>query len=110
MTADPSYVIVQTTVESAEQAADLATRIVEERLAACVQQWPIQSTYRWKGSIELAAEHLLAAKTLASRVDELMALIRESHTYDVPEILVTPVIDGAASYLDWINAAASPDG
>jgi len=104
------YVIVQTTVKDADQAASLATSIVERRFAACVQQWPIRSTYRWQGSIEHASEHVLAAKTTAVGARKLMDLIREQHTYDVPEIIVTPITDGATTYLNWLDEETTTDG
>lgn len=101
---EPSeFVVVSTTVESRKDAEKLANLVVAERLAACVQVLPIASVYRWKGEVESASEHLLLAKTRRSRTPALMTKIRESHTYDVPEIVVTPIIDGSPDYLAWLS-------
>lgn len=104
MTENTGFVIVTTTVDSETQAKTLAARIVEERLAACVQYTPIRSTYRWKGAVESAEEYLLFAKTRASLGEKLIGFIRKVHSYEVPEIIVTPVIAGCKIYLDWIEA------
>ena len=97
-----SIVIVQTTLGDAEAAEALAAAIVERRLAACVQRLPVRSTYRWKGSIESSDEILLLAKTPADRAEALVAFIREQHSYELPEILITPIGGGLAEYLYWV--------
>lgn len=96
------FVVVSTTVDSEAAAKELAGRIVREKLAACVQYTRIQSTYRWKGAVESASEYLLLAKTRASLADRLIDFIRRAHSYDVPEIIVTPITGGFEGYLDWI--------
>ena len=93
---------MSTAVGSEAEAKKVAGRIVEERLAACVQYTPIQSTYRWKGAVESASEYLLMAKTRASLAGELTALIEKVHSYEVPEIIVTPITGGSEKYLEWI--------
>ncbi|MBN1676760.1 MAG: divalent-cation tolerance protein CutA [Kiritimatiellae bacterium] len=103
MTDEPGFCIVNTTVSDLEQAGVLADEIVEARLAACVQAMPIKSVYRWKGAVEHASEVLLIAKTRAALAGRLTNFIREKHPYEVPEILVTPVVDGLPEYLRWIS-------
>jgi len=98
------YVIVTTTVDNAEAARKLAAEIVDAQLAACVQRMPIQSTYRWQGKVETAAEFLLQAKTRAGLAEALIAFIQSRHTYETPELVVTPILDGEATYLAWIDA------
>ena len=100
---DGKYAVVSTTFETREQAEKLAQELVERRMAACVQLTPVTSFYRWKGEIERAEEVLLAAKTTAARADEILAFIAQHHPYEVPEILVTPVLAGHAPYLQWID-------
>lgn len=97
-------VVVSTTVDNAKKAKAIAGRIVAQRLAACVQQIPVHSVYRWKGRIESASEYLLLAKTRAALAPELAAFIRKIHPYELPEILVTPITGGLAGYLEWIAA------
>jgi len=100
------FVQLQTTVDSREAGDDLALRIVEAGLAACVQVLgPIGSTYRWEGEMEsAAAEWLLLMKTTQQLAEPLMDFVRDRHSYDVPELIVLPIIDGSSEYLDWVRS------
>ncbi len=104
MTQKINFVVVSTTVDNEAAARKLADSIVERRLAACVQCTSVRSIYRWKGTVERADEYLLLAKTRASLADRLSAFIKEHHSYEVPEITVTPIIGGFKAYLDWIQS------
>lgn len=97
-----SFVVVTTTVAKAAEAKRLAAKIVESRLAACVQTLPIKSLYQWKGRVESANEVLLLIKTRTSHAKQLVAFIKTNHVYEVPEILVMPIKGGLPEYLDWI--------
>lgn len=94
---------VTTTVGSEDEAVRLAQTIVGERLAACVQFWPIRSTYHWQGKIESATEFRLSFKTRPTLVPALIRAIRSLHAYELPEIIATPISDGLPQYLDWIR-------
>ena len=104
MTVVTDCVVVQTTMANANEATALARDAVERRLAACVQWMPIRSTYRWKGAIESAEEVLLAAKTTAAAAPALFTFIRERHSYELPEIVMTPIAGGLDDYLEWIRS------
>ena len=96
---------VETTVDSESAAAALAAALVGERLAACEQVLgPVASTFRWKGAVDQATEWLCRAKTTEAKSRAVVARIRELHSYEQPEILVTPVSDGDRGYLDWVRA------
>ncbi len=96
---------VTTTLPDEAAARQLGARLVEERLAACAQVLgPVSSTYRWKGSIEQAAEWYCNLKTTKARLSELKKRIRELHPYEVPEIVAIRIEDGDADYLRWIEA------
>lgn len=97
-------VVLMTTVDSEELARALAAGLLERRLAACVQQAPILSRFRWEGKVEEAREILLLVKTSAEAVPAAVRLIEERHGYDVPEVLVLPATGGSRPYLDWIAA------
>jgi len=104
-----NVVQIETAVESESAAASLAARLVEERLAACVQVLgPMTSTYRWHGAVEHSREWLCLAKTTGPRSGATIARIRELHSYEQPEILVMPVSDGDAGYLEWVEAQVAP--
>jgi periplasmic divalent cation tolerance protein len=101
---------VVTTTPSKELADAIARALIERRLAACVQiAGPITSVYRWQGQIETSSEWTCTIKARAARYAEVEAAIRELHTYDVPEILATPVAAGSAAYLEWLAAEATGD-
>ncbi|MEO8449726.1 MAG: divalent-cation tolerance protein CutA [Gemmatimonadota bacterium] len=96
---------VSTTIDSETRARELARRLVEERLAACVQiAGPLASTYRWEGRVEEATEWLLLIKTTAAAVEQLSGRIRALHSYTQPEIIATPITAGDPRYLEWIAA------
>jgi periplasmic divalent cation tolerance protein len=104
------YVLVLTTLPPDADAAAFARRIVEARLAACVNLLPImESVYRWEGSIEQETERQIVIKTTRERVVALWERVRELHPYDVPEFLVLPVADGNDAYLRWV-ADCTSDG
>lgn len=103
-----SFVIVLTTFPADANAEAWARRLVDERLAACVNILPpMQSIYRWEGAIDTATERQIIIKTTADRAEVLKARLLELHPYEVPEMLVLPVSSGGEAYLKWIADATS---
>ncbi|MCF4119758.1 divalent-cation tolerance protein CutA [Antribacter sp. KLBMP9083] len=103
---DPTQelVRVETTCDSREAARALSRNAVEARLAACGQvEGPIASTYWWKDEVEVSEEWRVVLKTTRARCAELVGHLRESHTYEVPEIVVLAISGGDSAYLDWIR-------
>jgi periplasmic divalent cation tolerance protein len=99
------YVQVTTVIDDQEAAARIARAVVEDRLAACAQVGgAITSTYRWEGDVESAEEYPVVCKTTSRLADELTARIAALHSYDVPEVLVTPILGGHRPYLAWMDA------
>ena len=101
------FVTVQTTIDTASEAEQLASAAVEQQLAACVQVSEVRSYYRWQGETHNDPEFLLTLKTSASRVTEIKALLAREHSYDKPELIVLPIIDGSDAYLDWIAGSTA---
>ena len=96
--------VVLSTCGSAEEASAIARLLVEERLAACVNILPaVHSVYRWKGVLEEADEWMLIIKTRRALVDRLATRLRNAHSYELPEIVAIPVVDGLPAYLSWID-------
>ncbi len=85
----------------------MARALVEAKLAGCVQIVPIASVYRWGGAVAEAEEHLLLCKIAASDFGAAEAAIRRQHSYEVPEIVMTPLTGGHHPYLDWLRAATA---
>ncbi len=97
-------IVVLTTVQAEEQAETLARKIVEAKLAACVQVLPpMKSFYFWEDAVQNDSEHLLLIKTLTGKYDELEKFIQANHSYDVPEIVALAAERVSGSYLDWIE-------
>ena len=99
-----SVLEIQVTCGGVDEAERLATALVEQRLAACVQQLPIRSTYRWNGAVERDDELLLLVKTTRDRYADVESLVLELHSYDVPAITAIEVVEGSPAYLEWVAA------
>ena len=98
------FYLVMTTVKVRADADRIAKKIVDEKLAACVNVVPsISSTYRWKGKIERSRETLLLIKTSGEKLDKLVERIEELHSYEVPEIIALPIERGLPEYLKWLK-------
>ena len=103
------HCIVLCMVPDAATGEQLAQRLVEERLAACVNMLPaITSIYRWQGNIQKDAECLLIIKSRRDRFATLCETVRELHPYELPEIIAVPLIDGLPAYLSWIDQNLEP--
>jgi periplasmic divalent cation tolerance protein len=97
------YCQVSTTIDSSNAAAELARSAVAARVAACGQVvGPIKSVYWWEGKIDDAEEWLVFFKTTAAQSNALVEHIRSRHSYNVPEIISTPIMGGNPAYLAWI--------
>jgi periplasmic divalent cation tolerance protein len=108
---DTNCVIVLTTIGSGTDGRTLASVLIHERLAACVNVLPeMESTYRWKGAVESERERQLVIKTTADRVPALQARLQELHPYELPEFLVLAVGGGSEKFLEWINASTVKTG
>ncbi len=102
-------IVVLSTCASAEEAERLARRVIDDRLAACVNVLsPVRSFYRWKGEIEDSAEWLLIIKTTRDKFDALRAALESAHTYEVPEVIAIPIVEGSPNYLSWIERELQP--
>ncbi len=102
-------IAVLITAANAAEATRLADMLVGSHLAACVQVLPgIESVYRWKGSIERAEEVLVIAKTARSRFAQLEREVRILHSYETPEIVALPIVEGSPAYLEWLAKSLEP--
>ena len=101
---ESDVIVVLTTAGSDEQAELIATTLVEEGLAACVNLVPgVRSIYRWQGAIESAAEILLVVKTQRDCLAALRDVVLSTHPYEVPELVALPIVAGHDAYLDWLT-------
>jgi periplasmic divalent cation tolerance protein len=99
----PGIIEVSTTVASEAEAKEIATAILDQRLAACVQIIPgVSSYYLWQGEREVSAELLLIIKTTMNAFGRLTALIKRQHSYDLPEIVARQISDASTEYRQWV--------
>jgi periplasmic divalent cation tolerance protein len=102
-------IVVLSTCATEDEADRIARALVEARTAACVNIVPgVRSVYRWQGAVESSAECLLVIKSSRERFDELRVAIERLHSYEVPEVVALPVVDGAPNYLNWIDGSLTP--
>jgi periplasmic divalent cation tolerance protein len=99
-----AYLVVLVTVGSSEEAHKVADELLNQRRAACVNVVPgVSSLFWWQGRLDSAHENLLIIKTKASQLKEIVTLVSQIHSYDVPEIIALPIIGGSQDYLDWVG-------
>ena len=97
-------IIVYSTCSDAKEAQELAVKLVEQRLAGCVNVLPaVGSFYRWKGKVEQDTEILLIIKTSRELLERVRAEWERSHSYEMPELIAVPIVDGAPNYLNWLD-------
>jgi len=109
---ESEYVIVLTTLPAdGEIASAFARTLVEDRVAACVNVLSeMQSVYAWEGTVEEEQERQVVIKTCRDRLLSLWDRVKELHSYEVPEFVVLPIIDGNDAYLRWIHDSTRPTG
>ena len=103
-------VVVYTTCGNITEAESIARNLIDNRLAACVNVVPgLLSYYRWQGKVENDAELLLMIKTAGSLIDEVRNALETLHSYDLPEMIVLPIIGGSQNYLEWLEQEVQPE-
>jgi periplasmic divalent cation tolerance protein len=104
MNMDNEFLLVITTCPDAESARRLATKAVEARLAACVNQLPgVNSFYTWDGELQQTVEIMLLFKTRCQAYAKLEKLLKDEHPYELPEVVAVPINHGSPVYLQWIE-------
>lgn len=109
-----SYIVVIMTTSNREEAAKIVRSLLKEGLIACANiVGPVSSLFWWEEKIDETSEFLVFMKTHKNLFQKLSEMVREIHSYEVPEILALPIIKGSPPYLDWLKASlqsVSEDG
>ena len=101
---ESSYIVLFITTANAEEARHISGALLEQKKAACINIVPkVSSSFLWQGRIDSTQESLLIIKTKASQLDELVRLVKDIHSYDIPEIIAVPIVGGNQQYLEWID-------
>ncbi len=102
--AKQAYLVVFITTSSYEEARKIADKLVDRKKAACVNIVPgVNSLFRWKGKIEEAEESLMVVKTRVELFPDVVSLVKSVHSYEVPEIIALPIVEGNPDYLEWLK-------
>jgi len=98
------YIVILITTASPEEAELISTVLLKQRKVACVNIVPrVSSHFWWQAKLDATGESLLIVKTKASQLEALVQLVKEVHSYEVPEIIALPIVGGNQDYLDWIG-------
>jgi len=104
------YIVVVMTTSTKEEATKILQRLLEERLIACANiVGPVSSLFWWKDKIDKATEFLVLMKSHRKLFNKLLKMVKENHSYEVPEILALPILGGLPSYLSWLEANLQPE-
>jgi periplasmic divalent cation tolerance protein len=97
------YIIVFVTTANKAEAEKISQTLLEERLIACANIInPVTSFFHWKGSVDCAEECLMVMKSRHDLFGQLAARVKSLHSYEVPEVLALPIVEGSAAYLSWM--------
>ena len=100
-----AYVIAMVTTPSKQEAEKIAQHLLKERLIACANIiGPVSSIFHWSGKMEKAEEYLVLMKSRKDLFGKLSEAVKALHSYEVPEILAFPIVDGSQAYLDWLGS------
>jgi periplasmic divalent cation tolerance protein len=103
------FLLLQTTCNDEADCTRLARGLVEARLAACVQRWPVQSCFHWKGKVEESSEWLLVAKVRRADYSAAEAWLLAHHPYELPECVAVRLDAGAPAFLAWWQSTGGPE-
>ena len=99
-----NYIVIYITTGSVNEAKKIGRALVEEKLVACSNIIsPIRSIYSWQGKICDDKEALMVLKTRKKLFNQIVKRVEKLHSYDVPEIIAMPIIEGSSKYLSWLN-------
>jgi periplasmic divalent cation tolerance protein len=101
---ESAYIVLFITTATVEEAQQISKVLLNQRKAACVNIVPkVSSLFWWQDKLDSAQESLLIVKTKASQLNEIVRLVKELHSYDIPEIIALPIVGGNQDYLEWID-------
>ncbi len=98
------YIVIYITCANTEEAEKISSSLIEKKLIACANLVPgIQSLFRWEGEVCKESEILLILKTTDEKFEPILNEVKKLHSYDTPEVIALPIINGSEDYLKWIS-------
>jgi len=102
------HIVIFITTKNGREANKIATKLVEDKLIACANVIKgVHSIFRWQGKIDKANETLLILKSKKNCFSKIVKMVKKYHSYDVPEIIALPIVDGSRDYMNWIKSNCS---
>jgi periplasmic divalent cation tolerance protein len=95
-------VFIYTTCASLEEARRLGSLMIERKIAACVDYWPVESCYMWEGSMQCASQAMLMITTLEAKTQHVDDLLSENHSYSIPLIAGVDIRRLNRRYKEWM--------
>lgn len=97
------FSVVYITSKDMIEARKIAMSLVEDRLVACTNMFPMTSVYKWEGSVQEDSEVAIICKTRTEKVPEVIARVKEMHSYEIPCITSWSIGAAHLEYLDWVK-------
>ena len=100
-----SFIMVYVTTSSKAEAEKIAQNLLSKHLVACANiVGPVSSYFHWSGKIDAAEEYLMIMKSRSDLFVELSERVKVLHSYEVPEVIAVPIVDGTKDYFDWMSS------
>lgn len=100
-----NFIIILVTTKDKQEAERITQTLLNQRLIACGNVVnPVYSFFQWSGKIEKAEECLVIMKSRADLFERIVEQVKCLHSYEVPEILVLPIVAGSKTYFDWLSS------
>jgi periplasmic divalent cation tolerance protein len=99
-----NYIVVLVTTVSKQEAENIVQQLLKKRLIACANIAAVYSLFHWSGKIEKAEEYLVVMKSRKDLFEKLVETVKALHSYEVPEIIAIPVVEGSKAYFDWLDS------
>jgi periplasmic divalent cation tolerance protein len=97
------YIIIKTTFENKNDAEKIANKLIEAKLAACIQLSETESYFKWDNKVQNSKEYKLEIKTMSNNYKKVEKFIKENHKYEIPEIIAIKIKKGSKEYLKWMK-------
>ena len=103
------YILIFVTAKDKAEAEKISQLLLKEKLIACANLInPVESFFHWIGKIDRAEECLMVMKSRVDLFEEVVEHVKRLHSYEVPEVLAVPVVEGSRAYLDWMGVVLKP--
>ncbi len=104
-----SYIIILVTTKDKQEAEDISQKLLNEHLIACANiVSPVTSFFYWLGKVDRVEECLIIMKSRADLFGQVAEHVQGLHSYEVPEVLALPIVEGSKAYLDWLSVVLKP--